>query len=117
MTYIERARAFLLAALMRIDSNCPLGLVEAYMVLVVSTGQGTTDQNVHDTWTSWRSRSSPRHPDIVEFDLLSAETKARDRPYRDAIRDAAGELDEWRRYDAAQVERRMIDMPPVGGAW
>jgi hypothetical protein len=69
-------------------------LAAAYAVLVLTTGQATTLENVHDAWSAWRAFSDrPDHDDLVPFDYLSNETIEWDRPYRDDIRKVAAELE------------------------
>lgn len=69
-------------------------LAAAYAVLVLTTGQATTLENVHDAWSAWRAFSDrPDHSDLVPFQMLDAGTAERDRPYRDDIRTVAGELE------------------------
>jgi hypothetical protein len=69
-------------------------LAAAYAVLVLTTGQATTLENVHDAWSAWRAFSDrPDHDDLVPFQMLDAGTAEWDRPYRDDIRRLAAELE------------------------
>jgi hypothetical protein len=69
-------------------------LAAAYALLVLTTGQATTLENVHDAWSAWRAFSDrPDHPDLVPFRMLDAGTAEWDRPYRDDIRRVAAELE------------------------
>jgi hypothetical protein len=69
-------------------------LAAAYALLVLTTGQATTLENVHDAWSAWRAFSDrPDHPDLVPFSWLSDETAEYDRPYRNDIRTVAAELE------------------------
>jgi hypothetical protein len=69
-------------------------LTIAYALLVLTTGQATTLENVHDAWSTWRAFSDrPDHRDLVTFAELMPSAQVYDRPYRDAIRAVAAELE------------------------
>lgn len=71
-------------------------LEAAYAQLVLTTGLGTTSEDVHTAWAAWRVNSDrPDHPDLLPFGELTPETQAYDDKYRDAIREVAREYP-WR---------------------
>lgn len=67
-------------------------LLRFYALLVHTSGTETTLEDVHTSWALWRSATTPDHPNLVEFDQLSARTADYDRPYRDLIRHVAASL-------------------------
>lgn len=69
-------------------------LAKAYALLALTTGTGTTLENVHDAWGMWRAFSDrPDHGDLLWFPALPIENATWDRPYRDAIRRTAARLE------------------------
>jgi hypothetical protein len=61
-------------------------LTRFYALLVLTTGEATTLEHVHDAWSSWRAFSDrPEHSDLVWFSQLPDGTADWDTPYRDAI--------------------------------
>lgn len=64
-------------------------LERGYVLLVLTRGTTTRLGDVHDAWAVARAVERPDHPDLVPFEQLSAETKAYDRPFASAIRNAA----------------------------
>lgn len=67
----------------------PMELLRLYALLVLTTGEATTLENVHDTWAVWRAPTHPDNPSLVPFGALSPEVRERDRKYVDAIREVA----------------------------
>lgn len=84
MSYIGDARSALILELGD-DYRCEDDLVDLYTLLVLTTGTGTTLEDVHDAWGVWRNRTIPDHDSLVPFDKLEPEIQAYDEPYRDAI--------------------------------
>jgi hypothetical protein len=78
-------------------------MAAVYALLVLTTGQATTLENVHDAWSAWRVFTNPKHPALVPFAELSADIQAYDRPYRDAIRQVAAELEAEREKDGVLI--------------
>lgn len=79
-------------------------LTKAYALLALTTGTGTTLENVHDAWGMWRAFSDrPDHADLVWFPALSIENAKWDRPYRDAIRRTAARLDDLREQETGTL--------------
>lgn len=66
-------------------------LYRIYAVLALTTGEQTTNENVHDAWAAWRAATKPAHRSLVPFDQLTREVQELDAPYRDAIRAVASE--------------------------
>jgi hypothetical protein len=64
-------------------------LLRLYALLVLTTGTGTSLEDVHDAWAVYRSETKPDHPALVPFSELAPEVRELDRPYRDAIRTVA----------------------------
>lgn len=66
-----------------------MALYRIYAVLVLTTGQATTNEHVHDAWAAWRATTRPDHRSIVPFASLAPDVQDLDAPYRDAIRAVA----------------------------
>lgn len=64
-------------------------LIDLYALLVLTTGEETTLEDVHEAWGVWRSRAAPDHKSLVPFEELAYEVRENDRPYAEAIRAAA----------------------------
>lgn len=64
-------------------------LLDYYALLVLTRGEKTTNQDVHDAWAVWRSKHKPNHPSIRPYKRLDREIQELDTPYRDAIREVA----------------------------
>lgn len=60
-------------------------LYRIYAVLSFAKGTETTLEDVHDAWSSWRSRTFPEHRSIVPFEELTPEVQELDRKYCEAI--------------------------------
>ena len=71
-----------------IPGNDP-ALLRYYALLVLTTGEETGREHVHDAWALWRLDTRPDHPSIVPFGELPEEIAAYDDPYVDAIREVA----------------------------
>lgn len=74
-------------------------MAAVYALLVLTTGQATTLENVHDAWSAWRIETKPDHRSLVWFAELDYDTQAYDFLYRDAIRQVAAELEADRQKD------------------
>ncbi len=59
---------------------------------MLSRGEATTREDVHDAWSVWQSRGDDTHRSLVPLDQLSADVQASDDPYVEAIRTTAAEL-------------------------
>jgi hypothetical protein len=94
-TYVQQARAALLAELATVDPGWAPGerLLDLYTLLVLTKGTACTSQDVHDAWAADAARDRPGHPDLVPFENLSPEVAAYDDRYRDAIHAATAALD------------------------
>ena len=67
----------------------PMDLLRLYALLVLTTGEDTTLENVHDAWAAWRAPTHPDNPSLVPFADLTPEVRERDRKYVDAIREVS----------------------------
>lgn len=85
MSYITQVTGDLAGRL----PDCGPDLLGLYALLVLTTGEGTTLENVHDAWAVWREATRPDHPSLVPFADLAPEVQALDAKYRDAIREVA----------------------------
>ncbi len=72
--------------------DCDDELLDLYALLVLTRGQETTLQDVHDAWSVWCCAIDPGHRALVPFAQLPPEVRELDRPYRLAIRRVADEL-------------------------
>lgn len=79
------------------DKSMTPTLQQLYVLLLLTEGEATLLADVHDAWAVARATERPDHPDLVPFHKLSAEVAEYDRPFMEAIRDAAGYLEtmEW----------------------
>lgn len=84
----QKALTELSSKLPKLDSR----LVALYAQLAVTTGQDTTLENVHDAWSIYTEAKNPSHKSLVKFVELTAETQAKDAPFKDAIVEVASTL-------------------------
>ena len=82
----------IVAALAERLDDCEIDLLRQYALLVLVTGEQTTEQDAHDAWAAWRTATNPRHRLLVPFDHLTAEDQALNTPHADAIRAVAARL-------------------------
>jgi hypothetical protein len=85
VNYVQRARQALLDELPDLD----LALADLYVLLVLTQGEETSLQDVHDAWAVWRNDSNPDHRSLIPFDELALDVQELDREYMDAIHKAA----------------------------
>ena len=76
------------------ESHFNLLLMNFYALLVLTTGERTTLENVHDAWSAWQELIMPNHRSLMPFNELTPEVKGLDQPYADAIVEVAAELRE-----------------------
>ncbi|GLY08286.1 hypothetical protein [Actinoplanes sp. NBRC 101535] len=72
--------------------DCDTHLIGFYALLALTHGQDTTLEHVHDAWALWRISTRPDHPDLILFDQLTPEVQELDRPYMQAIHQAAARV-------------------------
>ena len=89
MNYIQDVKAKL-RMYIRVEPE----LFELYSLLVLTTGEKTSWQDVHDAWSVWKSRKDPIHRSVIPYELLSPEVRLMDKEYADAIRRVAEEMEE-----------------------
>lgn len=75
-----------------IDLNLGPELTDLYALLVLVKGENTTLEDVHDAWAVWKNRIVPGHKSLIRFDGLTEEVQELDRPYKNAIVEAAAAL-------------------------
>jgi hypothetical protein len=63
-----------------------------YAVLALTVGEDVRAEDVHDTWSAWKTYHDPSHESIRPFAQLSPETKKTDQPFVDAIKKVATQL-------------------------
>lgn len=90
-SYIERVAAAIFAELHPGQAGLkPVGeLYLGYAVLALVAGEDVTLENVHDAWAAWATRHCPDHPALRPFAELPPAERARDEPFRQAIRAVA----------------------------
>lgn len=66
-------------------------LLRYYALLVLVLGVNTTEEDVHDAWSVWRTATDPDHRSLVRFSELTAQVQAMDTKYVLAIRSVAQE--------------------------
>lgn len=109
MNYIAKIRQMLveeIAARGGGDTSGYEGLVDMYVLLVLTTGTRTTLEHVHDAWSAFTNPTRPDHQSLVEFDRLTLEIQEYDRRYRDAIVAVSELIAESRAAVARELERR-----------
>ncbi len=67
-------------------------LLDLYTLLVMTSGEWTTAEHVHDAWAIRMSRVRPDHWSIIPYDELTSEKQRRDDKYVRVIRQIAREL-------------------------
>lgn len=72
--------------------GCPVELINYYALLVLTTGELTTLEDVHDAWSIWTNETLWTHKSLIPFNELTLEVQELDQPYRDAIVKIAKEL-------------------------
>ena len=61
-------------------------LLDLYTCLVLTTGENTTLENVHDAWSVWKNAyGDGEHRSLKPFSELIKEVQELDRPYTEAI--------------------------------
>ena len=90
MNYVQRAQTLLLNELPEIE-DAP-ALFDLYVLLVLTRGESTSLEDVHDAWAVWRNLSNPVHKSLIPFDQLTGEVQELDRKYMDGIHAAARKL-------------------------
>lgn len=71
-------------------------LLNMYAVLVLTKGEDTTDEDVHDAWSaSENTFGNINHRSIIPFDELTKEVQKLDEPYTEAIRQVARQIKKW----------------------
>jgi hypothetical protein len=88
MTYIDVARERLAREMPGLDSQ----LLDLYTLLVLVKGPEVTNEDVHDAWSVWRSRTNPDHHSLIPFDELERAIQNLDTPYAEAIAKVAASL-------------------------
>jgi hypothetical protein len=94
----------IVAALAERLDDCEIDLLRHYALLVLVTGEQTTEQDAHDAWATWRTATNPRHRLLAPFDRLTVEEQALNTPYADAIRAVAARLREGEVHSQRQFE-------------
>lgn len=63
-----------------------------YAVLVLTRGNATTAEDVHDAWSAWMEMRCEKHESLIPFDQLPSDVRHEDDPFVYAIRTVAAEL-------------------------
>jgi len=63
-----------------------------YALVLLIRGDEVDAEDVHNAWTAWMTLRGQRHPSMVPFAQLSAETQAEDAVFVGAIRIVAKRL-------------------------
>lgn len=93
MTYIEPL-ARRIRAIASKDADFPPNsdlLFQMYALLARAKGTDVSLKDVHDAWVIWMHSQGERHDSMVPFEDLDAHIQAEDRPFLEAIREAARE--------------------------
>jgi hypothetical protein len=74
-------------------TDCPVELLRLYALMVLMWGEAVIRRDVHDAWSVWCTGINPNHKSLIPYDELSAEVRALDEPYAEAIRQVAKDMD------------------------
>lgn len=86
MNYIEKIKVELEKELkMKSEDWDWEGLLDVYVVLVLTVGKKCTKENIHDAWSVWQSRYNINHRSLKPFNELTKEVQDLDEPYHKAI--------------------------------
>lgn len=85
MNYVE----YVVIQLNDLIPGLPPELIDLYALLVLTQGESTSLDDVHDAWSVWKSRIRPDHHSLIPFNELSQEVQELDRKYMLAIRKVA----------------------------
>ena len=66
-----------------------LALYRQYALLVLTTGTGTTLEDIHNAWSVWIVERGIRHESLVPFGALSPDVQQEDVVYQHAVRAVA----------------------------
>ena len=66
--------------------------VDFYTLLVLTTGENTTLEDVHNAWACKTNRHYKLHPSLVPFNELSKEVQDKDIPYQQEIIETAKQI-------------------------
>ena len=74
--------------------NVGVGLQSTYALLVLTKGDQTTLEDVHNAWAvslnrTWNKEKHGQHYSMIPFAQLKQEVQDKDQKYVDAIRDVA----------------------------
>ncbi|HEX5403734.1 MAG TPA: hypothetical protein VFX16_15690 [Pseudonocardiaceae bacterium] len=92
MSYYLDADALLIRSRLPLGVEPPEGadsLFILYAVLMRVKGEQVSLSDVHDAWSAWMLLRGETHRSIVPFERLDKNTQDEDRPYLEAIRQAA----------------------------
>ena len=88
MNYIEDV-AQALDNILKMTDTPYVGLLGVYALLVFTVGEKCTNENIHDAWSIWQTRTEPEHRSLIPFDELTKEVQDLDTEYRDAVIEVA----------------------------
>jgi hypothetical protein len=69
--------------------DCDIDLLRLFALLVLVKDEDTTEEDVHDAWSVWRTASNPKHSCLVPFDDLTPDVQAVYTRYAEAVRAVA----------------------------
>jgi hypothetical protein len=78
----------------RLPKGDTASLFRLYALLALAKGSDVTAVDVHNAWAAWMQERDPHHRSIKPFHELDAETQAADEPFVQAIKAAAGRLEQ-----------------------
>jgi len=84
MNYIEKVKTEL-DLILEMEVTPYEGLLDVYALLVFTVGKNCTNENIHDAWSIWMSKTEPNHKSLIPFNELTKETQDLDSKYRDAV--------------------------------
>lgn len=73
--------------------DCPIELLRLYALLALVKGTDVTLEDVHNAWATWISATDPHHRSAIPFEFLTAPVQQSDRPYMEAIRRVASDVE------------------------
>jgi len=84
MNYIEEIKKEL-NKILKMDFERSDELLDLYTLLVFTVGKQCTNEDIHDAWSIWQSKTDPSHNSLIPFGMLEEKIQGLDSKYRDAV--------------------------------
>ena len=91
MNYIEKIKV-LLGKELKIENPIYGGLLDKFVLLVLTVGVKCTNEDVHNARSAWLCKTQSQYRLLVPFDKLTKEVQNFNEPYRQAVQAVAKKL-------------------------